>query len=181
MTWSASDDMAASLAELLRRHQQAIVFAESCTAGLIAATLGRIAGISEWLAGSAVVYQVQTKAEWLGVDRNSLTDPGPVSRMVSEQMALGVLERTPQATIAASVTGYLGPDSPADQDGVAWSSIAFKTSTDVTVTSRRLYPDNDLSGVSTKRMSALELRHVRQVFAAQQVLQFCVEHFPRCV
>ena len=89
--------------------------------------------------------------------------------------------QAPQATIAASVTGYLGPDSPADQDGVAWSSIAFKTSTDVTVTSRRLYPDNDLSGVSTKRMSALELRHVRQVFAAQQVLQFCVEHFPRCV
>ncbi len=52
------DDNDAVVAELhteLQRTGHVIVFAESCTAGMIAATLGRIPGISEWLAGSAVV------------------------------------------------------------------------------------------------------------------------------
>jgi len=167
-------DTAILLRDLLQKHSQRVVFAESCTAGLIAASLGRIPGISEWLAGSAVVYQIETKAEWLGVNLDVLRDPGPVSRVVSEQMARGVLEKTPQATISASVTGHLGPNAPKHQDGVAWSSIGIKTKDAVSVVSRQLELDEGLLMVPDQNRSS-ESRVLRQINAVQQVLQFCID------
>jgi nicotinamide-nucleotide amidase len=150
------------------------VFAESCTAGLIAASLGRLPGISEWMAGSAVVYQLETKAEWLGVDRETLRDPGPVSRVVSEQMARGVLAKTPQATLSASVTGQLGPNAPANQDGVAWSSVGIRTAGNVSVVSRRLQLDESPSAVPKSEQST-QRRQLRQINAVQKVLQLCID------
>lgn len=162
------------LRDLLRKHSQRIVFAESCTAGLIAASLGQIPGISEWLAGSAVVYQIETKAEWLGVDRQILVDPGPVSRIVSEQMARGVLMKTPHATLAASITGHLGPDAPEHQDGVAWSSIAIRAGDSGRVVSRQLQLDDGRTPAPDADPAA-QSRQLRQINAARMVLQFCVD------
>ena len=119
-------EAAAELVSLLANRKLQIVLAESCTAGLAAATLGRIAGISQWLVGSAVVYQLKTKEAWLGVSAESLLDPGPVSQLVSEQMARGALMETPHATVAASVTGHLGPDAPPGEDGTAWATFAMR-------------------------------------------------------
>lgn len=163
------------LHQLLQEQGQCIVFAESCTAGLIAASVGRIPGISNWLAGSAVVYQIETKAEWLGVDRTTLMDPGPVSQIVSEQMVRGVLQKTPQATIAASITGHLGPNAPAGEDGVAWTSIGLRESTNLVVQSRRLSLDRDVAPETRTRVSPIELRQTRQRHAVEQVLQFCID------
>ena len=67
------------------------MLAESCTGGLAAATLARIPRVSEALCGSAVVYQVETKAQWLQVSRDLLDHPGPVSREVASAMATEVL------------------------------------------------------------------------------------------
>jgi len=117
---------AAQFAVLLRQRDLRIVFAESCTAGLIAATLAETPGISEWLCGSSVVYQIETKAEWLGISRESLKRPGPVSLVVAEAMAVGVLERTPHADVSASITGHLGPDAPVRQDGLIYAAIAMR-------------------------------------------------------
>jgi PncC family amidohydrolase len=161
-------DTASQLHDLLREHRQQIVFAESCTAGLISASLGRLPGISGLLAGAAVVYQMETKAEWLGVDPEVLVDPGPVSQIVSEQMARGVLQKTTQATIAASVTGHLGPNAPQDQDGIAWASVAMYVAGEVIVSSRQLKLDDGLAG-----QDSTELRQSRQLAAAQLVLEFC--------
>jgi len=172
-------DTASNLYHLLRKHRQRIVFAESCTAGLISASLGRIPGISEWLAGSAVVYQIETKAEWLGVDRGALVNPGPVSMTVSEQMARGVLQMTPQATISASVTGHLGPNAPKKQDGIAWSSVAIRVANEVIVSSRLLNLDDGIAGKNSADLSSKELRQTRQIAAVQLVLQFCLEQLQK--
>lgn len=167
-------DTASQLHDLLRKHCQQIVFAESCTAGLISASLGRLPGISGLLAGSAVVYQIETKAEWLGVDREALVDPGPVSQVVSEQMAHGVLQRTPQATIAASVTGHLGPNAPQELDGIAWASVAMHVAGKVIVSSRRLKLDEGIAGEDST-----ERRQIRQIVAVQLVLQFCLDQLQK--
>jgi nicotinamide-nucleotide amidase len=167
-------DTASQLHDLLRKHRQQIVFAESCTAGLISASLGRIPGISECLAGSAVVYQIETKAEWLGVDREALVGPGPVSQIVSEQMARGVLQMTPQATISASVTGHLGPNATEEQDGIAWSSVAMRVAGEVIVSSRQLKLDDGITGEDST-----ERRQTRQIVAVQLVLQFCLDQLQK--
>ena len=81
------------------------MLAESCTGGLVAATLAQIPGISEHLCGSAVVYRAPTKSAWLGIDQRLLDDPaiGPVSAEVTRALALAVLERTraPAVQVAA--------------------------------------------------------------------------------
>lgn len=97
-----------------------VVFAESCTAGLVAATLARVPGISAHLCGSAVTYRDRTKQDWLGLSRSLLADPGAVSERAARQMARGVLVRTAEAQLALSVTGHLGPHAPPELDGVIY-------------------------------------------------------------
>ncbi|QEG42299.1 CinA family protein [Roseimaritima ulvae] len=108
------------LAERLADRGRRIVFAESCTAGLVAATLATQPGISQWLCGSAVTYRNDTKARWLSVSPSDLERYSAVSPQVAEQMAAGVLRMTPEADLALSVTGHLGPDAPPSLDGLIY-------------------------------------------------------------
>ena len=115
------------LAELLERSTTRVVFAESCTGGLVSASLARVPGISEFHCGSAVVYRLDTKTRWLGVSDEMLCDVGAVSAPVAQAMAVGVLERTPEAELSAAITGHLGPNAPADQDGLVFIALARRT------------------------------------------------------
>ena len=49
-----------------------------------------------------------------------------MSPRVAEQMVRGVLSLTSHATVAASVTGHLGPHAPADQDGLIYVGTGLK-------------------------------------------------------
>lgn len=110
--------------ELSRRGLR-LVLAESCTGGLIAATLSQFPGVSEYLCGSAVVYRTATKTAWLGVSSELLTDParGPVSGDAAAAIARAALARTPEAALALGITGHLGPNAPAELDGVVFVAI----------------------------------------------------------
>lgn len=137
---------AQQLVERLSASKKRIVLAESCTGGLVSAELARIPGVSEWLCGSAVTYRCDTKVRWLGVRSADIEQHSAVSREVAEQMALGVLNKTPEASLSAAITGHLGPDAPAAYDGVVYIGIANRSvpafGVDVTrhqlVTSQRL-------------------------------------------
>ncbi len=122
-------ELAHDLAALLSHHGCRIVFAESCTAGWLSALLSTIPGMSQFLCGSAVVYRESTKHSWLDVSAHNLHDPaiGAVSPEVATQMAIGILERTPEADFAAAITGHLGPNAPPHQDGVAFIAVARRT------------------------------------------------------
>jgi nicotinamide-nucleotide amidase len=116
--------LAKQVAERLKAGNCRIVLAESCTGGLVSALLTRIPGISQYHCGSAVVYQVATKTSWLGVPRSLLKNRGPVSPEVASEMAIGALQKTPQADVAAAVTGHLGPGAPPAQDGLVYLAFA---------------------------------------------------------
>lgn len=118
--------LARQVARLLAEHNKRVVFAESCTAGLVSATLSRIPGISQWHCGSAVTYREDTKVQWLQVRAADIRRKSAVSETVARQMAQGVLRATPEADIAAAVTGHLGPDAPPDLDGVVYVSVASR-------------------------------------------------------
>jgi nicotinamide-nucleotide amidase len=119
--------LARALAGRLGKHALRIVFAESCTGGLVSAALAQVPGVSQHHCGSAVAYRAETKAEWLGVPREPLHDPGPVSEVVAQAMATGVLSRTPEADLGVSITGHLGPGAPAGLDGLACVAIATRS------------------------------------------------------
>lgn len=109
-----------ALAARLRQQNKKIVFAESCTAGLCAATLSRIPGISNYLCGSLVVYRNATKVAYLGIDSEWLDKVDAVSRETAQAMVENALRMTPEADLAFSITGHLGPGSPEGLDGVVF-------------------------------------------------------------
>jgi PncC family amidohydrolase len=114
------------VARLLKKHNLKVVFAESCTGGLVAGALTRAAGISAWHCGGMVVYRNTTKQVYLGISGELLEDPGPVSAQVAREMAESILSRTPEADISAAVTGHLGPDAPPELDGVIYIALGLR-------------------------------------------------------
>jgi nicotinamide-nucleotide amidase len=116
----------------LRLRNDRLVLAESCTAGLVAAELGKIPGVSEFLCGSMVVYRTPTKTAWLGISSSLLENPaiGPVSAQVTLALAAAILVRTPEATVAAAITGHLGPGSPTELDGRVYCAFLRRSDGD---------------------------------------------------
>lgn len=110
---------------LLLKQQRTLALAESCTGGLIAHRITRVAGSSAYFLGGAVTYSNQEKIRALGVDRATLDKFGAVSRETALQMSQGIRERT-GASVALSVTGIAGPTggSPDKPIGTVWVSIA---------------------------------------------------------
>lgn len=165
------DDPAFAAAQLvaqrLRERQLRLVLAESCTGGLVAATLARIPGISEWLCGSAVVYRLDTKHHWLGVPQELFHAPGPgvVSREVAEAMAQGALANTLEAHVAAAITGHLGPNAAAGQDGLIWAAVALRDHVPKTTTER----------LSDFASPGLTVRETRQKTATAMLLRMIAE------
>ncbi len=161
------DRLATQLFHALEKNGDVLVLAESCTAGLIAATMARVPGMSRRLAGSFVVYQIDSKVAWLGVSSDTIQRHDVVSREVAESMATQALKRTPHATIAMSITGHLGPDAPAVLDGVAWLAIARNGRKTISA-KLQLKPDSASPGNTAE--NPCRIRHARQADAVLQAL-----------
>lgn len=119
-------EWAIALRDQLATAQLRLVLVESCTAGRVAACLGLLPGISQWLCGSLVVYRSASKSAWLGVPQTLLDDPqqGPVSSAASSWLARAALERTPEADLAIAITGDVGPGAPPETDGYIFLAAA---------------------------------------------------------
>ena len=114
------------VAALLKQKNLKVVFAESCTGGLVAGSLTQVPGISDYHCGGVVVYRNATKRAYLGISARLLKNPGPVSETIVREMATRVLRLTPEADIAAAVTGHLGPGAPPELDGVVYIAVASR-------------------------------------------------------
>lgn len=82
--------------------------AESCTGGMISATITDEPGSSNIFDRGFVTYSNAAKTEMLGVRPETLAAHGAVSEEVAREMAEGALARS-AAGIAVSVTGIAGP------------------------------------------------------------------------
>jgi nicotinamide-nucleotide amidase len=99
---------AEALLQVCREARLSIATAESCTGGLIAATLTAIAGSSDVVDRGFVTYSNASKHEMLGVPMELIARAGAVSEEVARAMAEGALAHSP-ADLAVSVTGIAGP------------------------------------------------------------------------
>ncbi|PMB27773.1 competence/damage-inducible protein A [Fischerella thermalis] len=107
--YGADDDTLASVVgELLRRDQQTLSVAESCTGGGLGQMLTEISGSSDYFWGGVISYDNSVKINLLGVNAEDLGKFGAVSATVAEQMALGVRSRL-GTSWGLSITGIAGP------------------------------------------------------------------------
>jgi len=100
-----------------------IATAESCTGGLIAASLAAVPGASAVLERGFVSYANESKTEMLGVPAELIALHGAVSRDVALAMAQGALQNS-RANLAVAVTGVAGPDGGSAEKPVGLVHIA---------------------------------------------------------
>jgi len=108
-TEDTSATLVATLGDLLCQRSQMLVTAESCTGGLLGATITALAGSSLWYERGFITYSNAAKMMHLGVSARTLTRHGAVSEVTALAMAKGALACTPTAQLALSTTGIAGP------------------------------------------------------------------------
>ena len=101
---------------LLHKNNLTISFAESCTGGLLAATLVNVSGSSNVFNESYVTYSNDAKVKILNVNSDTLDKYTVYSPEVAEEMALGLYNKT-GANICVSITGRAGGDEYREGDG----------------------------------------------------------------
>jgi nicotinamide-nucleotide amidase len=99
---------AQALLDLCRRKGLKIAAAESCTGGLLTATLTEIPGSSDVVDRGFVTYSNAAKIVMLGVPASTIEQRGAVSRETAEAMARGALDVS-GVDLAVSITGIAGP------------------------------------------------------------------------
>ena len=102
------DELARKLGARLKRGNETLATAESCTGGWAAQVVTSVAGSSAWFERGFVTYSNAAKQELLGVRPETLRAHGAVSEETAREMARGALERS-RATVAVSITGVAGP------------------------------------------------------------------------
>jgi len=126
--WAAlSTDLARQLSEALLLRKWLLATAESCTGGMVSATLTDIAGSSAWFDCGFVTYSNQAKMNLLGVSEKTLQRYGAVSEETAKEMAQGALKNS-QANISVSITGIAGPSGGSPEKPVGTVCFAFSTS-----------------------------------------------------
>lgn len=106
-----------------------IALAESCTGGLVCATLTELAGSSDWFERGYITYSNAAKSECLDVPVEMIESFGAVSEPVAKAMAEGAL-RNANVNAAISITGIAGPTggSPEKPVGTVCFGWAIKES-----------------------------------------------------
>ena len=149
------DSVEYRIASLLEKKNMKVSTAESCTGGMIAATLVNVAGISGWFEEGYVTYSNKAKHKLLGVKTETLERYGAVSEQTAEQMARGAAFAA-GCQAAVATTGIAGPDGGTAEKPVGLVYIAAAVNDEVIV-EKHLFNGDRASVRKQSTQTALEL------------------------
>ncbi len=113
------------IVRLLEKKRLKISFAESCTGGLLSATITQISGSSKVFTIGFVTYSNQSKINTLKVPKNTIRKYGAVSYETCLSMVKN-LNKISKTNISISVTGIAGPRGGSKKKPVGLVFIGIK-------------------------------------------------------
>jgi nicotinamide-nucleotide amidase len=146
-------ERASALLDLCRRKGLKLAAAESCTGGLLAATLTEIPGSSDVFERGFVTYSNEAKEAMLGVAPLTLAMRGAVSRETAEAMARGALSHAP-VDLAAAITGIAGPGGAVEGKPVGLVHLAAAARSGRLILEERKY--GDIGRAQVRRASVID-------------------------
>ncbi|WP_291651474.1 competence/damage-inducible protein A [Clostridium sp.] len=105
------------VSEMIFNSKLSISTAESCTGGMVAASLISYPGISEVFKEGLITYSNESKMKRLGVKKETLDKYGAVSEETAREMAMGISKEA-NTDISISTTGIAGPGGGSDEKPV---------------------------------------------------------------
>ena len=102
------ETLAEAIVKILKENKMTVTTVESCTGGLMSATLVDVSGASEVFHQGVVTYANEAKISLVGVKESTLAAFGAVSEETAREMAEGGA-KTAKADACLSVTGIAGP------------------------------------------------------------------------
>ena len=117
------------LARVLIKNHWHLSTAESCTGGMVAASITELAGSSEWFERGYVTYSNQSKSEDIDVSQNLIEQHGAVSDQVARAMALGAKQNS-GSDLSLSITGIAGPTGGSQEKPIGTVCFAWALAND---------------------------------------------------
>ena len=149
---SAIETSVIRLSHALLERKGWLATAESCTGGLVAAAATAIAGSSRWFDQGWITYSNAAKQAQLGVAAETLSAHGAVSLETAAEMAKGVLNHAPRATLALAITGIAGPGGSSPGKPVGFVCFGFA----------QRYPTGEVQVRTESRVFAGDRQAVRE-------------------
>ncbi len=156
---------ARALLDLCRSKRLILAAAESCTGGLLAATLTEIPGSSDVFERGFITYSNEAKRAMLGVTPITLAKHGAVSRETAEAMATGVLAHAP-VDLAVSITGIAGPGGAVPGKPVGLVYLAAASRSGRLIQHERKY--GDIGRAQVRRACVIEALAMLDELAASE-------------
>ena len=156
-------ELSSAVATAFSQRGWTLAVAESCTGGLLAASLTDLAGSSQWFERGFVTYSNAAKTACLQVSPNLIESEGAVSEAVARAMVLGA-QLTSGVTAAISITGIAGPgggtpEKPVGTVCFGWAVKRSDADDQITTTTSHFLGDRQ------------SIRHQAVVFALRGLLQ----------
>jgi len=156
---------ARALLDLCRQRKLTLAAAESCTGGLLAATLTEIPGSSDVFDRGFVTYSNASKEQMLGVAGTILRNDGAVSQTAAEAMARGALSHA-RVDLAVSITGIAGPSGGTRDKPVGLVHIAAASRNGALVHQQHHF--GDIGRENVRRVSVLRALGMLRALAEQE-------------
>lgn len=118
------------LVQRLKELGYRISFCESCTGGLLAATIINVSGASSVIKESLVTYSNESKIKYLKVNPQTIEQYDVASLEVAKEMSEGLYKLT-KSEVCISVTGVAGPttDNPLKPVGSVYFGLTINGNT----------------------------------------------------
>jgi nicotinamide-nucleotide amidase len=119
------DTLEKIVGNLLRKKDQTVCTAESCTGGFIAHKVTSVPGSSDYFKGSVIAYANEVKENILNVSSQLIQQHGAVSEEVVRQMAENA-RQVLNTDFAIACSGIAGPDGGTKEKpvGTVWVAVA---------------------------------------------------------
>jgi len=138
-------ELSSAVATAFSQRGWTLAVAESCTGGLLAASLTDLAGSSQWFERGYVSYSNAAKTACLEVSPMLIKAEGAVSEAVASAMVLGA-QLSSGVTAAISITGIAGPGGGTEKKPVGtvcfgWAIERADASNRITTTTAHFLGD----------------------------------------